>query len=91
MKDVGGIYQQTFLNIYSKIGFAKLYDRTTPVTAADLLNDWVLPFFDPPEIPVNRILADRGTEYCEAPERQEFKVYLAVENIHHTCTKTRNS
>ena len=36
---MGWIYQQTFIDTYSKVGFAKLYDRKTPPTAADLLDD----------------------------------------------------
>lgn len=47
---VGRIYQQTFLDTYSKVAFAKLYDRKTPITAADLLNDRVVPFFDAHEV-----------------------------------------
>jgi hypothetical protein len=35
MKGVGRIYQQTFIDTYSKVTFAKLYDRKTPTTAAD--------------------------------------------------------
>src|SRR3979411_622994 len=46
MKGVVRIYQQTFVDTYSKLAFAKLYDRKTPITAADLLNDRVVPFFD---------------------------------------------
>jgi len=90
LKGVGRIYQQTLIDPYSKVGFAKLYDRKTPVTAADLLNDRVLPFFEQQEIPLNRVLTDRGTEYCGAPERHEYELYLAVENIDHTRTKTRH-
>jgi transposase InsO family protein len=90
LKGVGRIYQQTFIDTYSKVGFAKLYDRKMPVTAADLLNDRVLPFFEEQAIPLNRVLTDRGTEYCGAPERHEYELYLAVENIDHTRTKTRH-
>jgi transposase InsO family protein len=90
LKGVGRIYQQTFIDTYSKVGFAKLYDRKTPVMAADLLNDRVLPFFEQHAIPLNRVLTDRGTEYCGAPERHEYELYLAVENIDHTRTKTRH-
>ena len=90
LKGVGRIYQQTFIDTYSKVGFAKLYDRKTPVTAADLLNDRVLPFFEQHAIPLNRVLTDRGTEYCGAPERHEYELYLAVEDIDHTRTKTRH-
>lgn len=39
---------------------------------------------------MNRILTDRDTEYCGAPERHEYELYLAVENIDHTRTKTRH-
>jgi len=90
LKGVGRIYQQTFIDTYSKVGFAKLYARKTSVTAADLLNDRVLPFFAQHEIPLNRVLTDRGTEYCGAPERHEYELYLAVENIEHTRTKTQH-
>jgi transposase InsO family protein len=90
LKGVGRINQQTFIETYSKVGFAKLYDRKTLITAADLLNDRVLPFFEPHEIPLNRVLTDRGTEYCGAPERHEYELYLAVENIDHTRTKMRH-
>ena len=90
LKGVGRIYQQTFIDTYSKVGFAKLYDRKTPITAADVLNDRVLPFFEQHEIPLTRVLTDRGTEYCGAPERHEYELYLAVENIDHTRTKTRH-
>lgn len=90
LKGVGRIYQQTFIDTYSKVGFAKLYDRKMPVTAAALLNDRVLPFFEAHAIPLNRVRTDRGTEYCGAPERHEYELYLAVENIDHTRTKTRH-
>ncbi len=89
LKGVGRIYQQTFIDTYSKVGFAKLYDRKTPITAADLLNDRVLPFFEDAEIPLSRVLTDRGTEYCGAPERHAYECYLAIENIDHTRTKTK--
>ena len=56
LKGVGRIYQQTFIDTYAKVGFAKLYDRKTPITAADLLNDRVLPFYDEHEIPLLRVL-----------------------------------
>jgi hypothetical protein len=42
----GRIYQQTFVDTCAKLGFAKLYDRKTPLTSADLLNDRVIPFYD---------------------------------------------
>ena len=90
MKGVGRIYQQTFIDTYSKVTFAKLYDRKTPITAADLLNDRVVPFFDEKEVKLSRVLTDRGTEYCGNPEHHEYELYLAVEDIDHSRTKTKS-
>jgi transposase InsO family protein len=90
LKGVGRIYQQTAIDTYSKVAFAKLYDRKTPITAADLLNDRVLPFYEDHGIPVGRVLTDRGTEFCGNPERHDYELYLAVENIDHTRTKAKS-
>lgn len=45
LKGVGRIYQQTFVDTYSKVAILKLYDRKHAITAADALNDRVPPFF----------------------------------------------
>jgi transposase InsO family protein len=90
LKGVGRVYQQTFIDTYAKIGFAKLYDRKTPITAADLLNDRVLPFYDDRGVPLQRVLTDRGTEFCGSHDRHEYELYLAVENIDHTRTKAKS-
>lgn len=90
MKGVGRIYQQTFIDTYTKVAFAKLYDRKTPLTAADLLNDRVIPFFDEHGVPLLRVLTDRGTEYCGNPEHHEYELYLAVEDVDHSRTKTKS-
>jgi transposase InsO family protein len=89
LKGVGRVYQQTVIDTYSKVAFAKLYDTKTAITAADMLNDRVVPFFDEHEIAVSRVLTDRGTEYCGKPESHEYELYLAIENIDHTRTKAR--
>jgi transposase InsO family protein len=90
LKGVGRIYQQTFIDTYCKVAFAKLYTEKTPITAADLLNDRVLPFFAEHEIPLNRILTDRGTEYCGVPDRHPYELYLAIEDIDHTRTRAKS-
>lgn len=90
LKGVGRVYQQTVIDTYSKLGFAKLYDEKTPITAAEVLNDRVLPFFEEHEIRVSRVLTDRGTEYCGTPQSHPYELYLAVENIDHTRTKAKS-
>jgi hypothetical protein len=72
LKGVGRIYPQTFLDTSSHVGFANLYDRKMPGTAADLRNDRGLPFLETHEIPLNRGLPDRGPEYCGAPDRPAY-------------------
>src|SRR5262249_61166494 len=71
LKVVGRIYQQTFIDTYTKVSFAKLYGRKTPITAADLLNARVLPFFEEHDVKLLRVLTDRGSEFCGNPERHE--------------------
>jgi transposase InsO family protein len=90
LKGVGRIYQQTFIDTYAKIGFAKLYTTKTPITAADLLNDRVLPFYDEHQLPLLRVLTDRGTEYCGKAETHDYQLYLAINDIDHTKTKARS-
>jgi len=87
MKGVGRIYQQTFVDTYSRVAFAKLYLEKTSITAADMLNDRVVPFFDEEQIPLLRILTDRGTEYCGKLENHSYQLYLATEDIDHSKTK----
>lgn len=87
LKGVGRIYQQTFVDTYSKVAFAKLYTTKTPITAADILNDRVLPYFERNDLPMLRILTDRGTEYCGKVEQHDYQLYLAINDIDHTKTK----
>lgn len=87
LKGVGRIYQQTFVDTYSKVAFAKLYTTKTPITAADILNDRVLPFFEQQALPMLRILTDRGTEYCGRVDHHDYQLYLAINDIDHTKTK----
>lgn len=90
LKGVGRIYQQTFVDTYCKVAAAKLYTTKTPITSADLLNDRVLPMLQEHELPLLRILTDRGTEYCGRPEQHDYQLYLAINDIDHTRTKAKS-
>lgn len=90
LKGVGRIYQQTFINTYSKVAFAKLYTMKTTITAADMLNDKVLPFFESQRLPILRILTDPGSEYCGKVENHDDELYLAINDIEHTKTKVKH-
>jgi len=84
---IGRVYQQTFLDAYSRVAVVKLYSRRSSLAAADLLNDRVMPFFEAHGLCLLRVLTDRGNEYCGAPEHCEYELYLELENIEHTYTK----
>lgn len=90
LKGVGRIYQQTFIDTYSKVAFAKLYTMKTPITGADLLNDRVLPFFESHNMAVLRILTDRGTEYCGKADSHDYELFLAINDIDHSRTKAKS-
>jgi transposase InsO family protein len=90
LKGVGRIYQQTVIDTYSSVAFAKVYDTKTPVTAADTLNDQVLPFFEEHDLEVLRVLTDRGTEYCGRDDRHAYQIFLGLNEIDHTRTKAKH-
>lgn len=90
IKGVGRIYQQTFIDTYCKIAFVKLYDHKHAITAADMLNDKVLPWYEEQGVPMLRILTDRGSEYCGNREHHEYELYLDLEGIEHSRTKVKS-
>lgn len=90
LKGVGRIYQQTFIDTYTRMASCKLYDSKHALVAADHLNDRVLPFFESEGVPLLRVLTDRGSEYCGNLESHEYELYLALENIDHSKTKVRS-
>ncbi len=84
MKGVGRIYQQMFVDTYSKVAHCALCVTKTSITAADLLNDRVLPFYASQGLPILRILTERGTEYYGKVEQHDYQLYLAINDIEHT-------
>lgn len=81
IKGGGRIYQQAFIDTYTRVAFAKLYDRKNALVAAEVLNDRVIPFFEEHQVRLLRILTDRGTEYCGNRAHHEYELYLANEDI----------
>ena len=90
IKGIGRIYQQTFIDTYSRVAFAGLYTEKTAVVAAHMLNEKVLPWFDAQKVSMLRILTDRGTEYCGRIESHAYQLYMAIEDIDHSKTKARH-
>ena len=90
IKGVGRIYQQTYIDTYCKVAKAKLYHSKDAITAADLLNDKVIPMYDEQGIRLLRMLTDRGTEYKGKLENHPYQLYLDLEDIEHTKTKAKS-
>jgi hypothetical protein len=78
-----------YKELCDKGGELAIYDRKTPITAAEILNDRVVPFYDEHGIRLSRVLTDRGTEFC-GTQSHEYELYLAVEDIDHSRTKTKS-
>jgi transposase InsO family protein len=90
LKGVGRIYQQTFVDTYSAVASAKLYTNKTALTAADLLNDRVIPLFEEQGMELERVLTDRGSEYCGKHDEHPYQLFLALADIDHTKTKVKS-
>jgi hypothetical protein len=89
IKGLGPIYQQTFIDAYTKTVFCKLYDGKNALAAVDILKDRVMPFFKEQGIPLLQILTDRCGEYCGQRDQHGYEKYLEKENIKHRKTKLR--
>jgi transposase InsO family protein len=87
MKGVGRIYLQAVVDTYSSLAFGKLYTAKLPITAADLLNDRVLPFYEKEKVPVNAILTDNGTEFKGKLESHPYELFLELNDIEHRFCK----
>ncbi|KAG8324982.1 hypothetical protein J6590_078288 [Homalodisca vitripennis] len=86
-KGIGKVYSQVFIDSYTRVADAKLYTDKTAITAADMLNDRVLPWYESQGIPILRILTDRGSEYKGNIEHHAFELFLSIEGIECTTTK----
>ena len=84
---MGRIYLQAAVDTFSSLAFGKLYTAKIPITAADLLNDRVLPFYEKEKVPVRTILTDRGTEFKGRPESHPYELFLQLNDIEHRLCK----
>ena len=90
IKGVGKIYMQSVVDAFCSHAWGKLYLSKTPITAADVLNDRVLPFFEEHDVPVLHALTDNGREYCGRELQHAYELYLAINQIRHRRTGVRS-
>ena len=66
------------IDTYTKVAFAKLYDKKSALVAADMLSSVVIPWMEKQEVKPLRILTDRGAKYCGRVENHNYQLYLAI-------------
>ena len=87
LKGVGRLYLQAVVDTYGSYAFAKLYTSKRQETAADILNDQVLPFYQSHDMVIEAILTDNGTEYKGRPMIHLYEIFLELNDIDHRTTK----
>lgn len=87
IKGVGRIYQQSVVDAFCSVAFGKLYLSKLPMTAVDVLNDRVVPFYDEHGVAIEHVLTDNGREFCGRPLHHPYELFLAVQQIAHRNTK----
>ena len=90
LKGVGRIYLQAVVDTYGSLAFGKLYTSKRQATAADVLYDCVLPFYESHGLPVQAVLTDNGTEYKGRPTVHLYEIFLELNDIEHRTTKIGN-
>ena len=50
----------------------------------------MLPFYKEHNLPLLRIMTDRGTEFCGRPDKHDYQLFLAINDIDHTKTKAQS-
>lgn len=90
IKGVGRVYLQAVIDTYGSYAFGKLYTSKLPETAADILYDKVLPFYEEHTLKVEHILTDNGREYCGRAMVHPYQIFLELYDIGHRRTKVAN-
>jgi len=90
IKGIGKIYMQSVVDAHCSLGFAKLYLSKVPMTAVDVLDDRVLPFYEEHSAEVEHLLTDNGREYCGRELKHHFQLFLAISQIQHRRTEVRS-
>jgi len=89
LKGIGRVYLQTVIDCHSRHAWGRLYTNKLPVTAVQVMNNDVLPFFEKHGVKVQNVLSDNGREYCGRPDRHPFELFLQLEDIEHRTTQVR--
>jgi transposase InsO family protein len=87
LKGVGRIYLQAVVDTFGSVAFGKLYTSKRQETAADVLYDRVLPFYESHGLTIEAILTDNDTEYKGRSTINLYEIFLELNDIDHRTTK----
>ena len=89
LKGVGKVYLQGVLDCFSRYVWGRLYTSKFPLTAVQVMNNDVLPFFDEHGVGIKTVLSDNGREFCGRPDRHPYELFLQLEDIEHRTTRVK--
>jgi hypothetical protein len=76
------------IDAFCSLAFAKVYTSKMPITAADLIYDRVLPFYDALGVTIQAVLTDNGREFCGKPEGHPYELLLALHDMEHRTPRS---
>lgn len=85
LKGVGRVYQLTAVDCFSRFGAARLYTDIGHKPTVDFVEYHLIPQFFRHRVRIERILSDRGSEFCN----HWFNTMLSHYEIEHVLTKPR--
>jgi len=59
------------------------------LTAVQILNNDVLPFFEKRRARITTVLSDSGREFCGWPDKYPCELFLQIEETEHPTTEVR--
>ena len=71
----------------TKHSSAPVLQAKVPMTAVDVLNDRVLPFYEEHGVAIEHLLTDNGRETCGKPLSHPYELYLTIQQIEHRRTQ----
>jgi len=90
--NIGEVFQQTFIDAYSKVVIAHLYLTKDVESSINMLKKHVLPWFVNKNITVEQLLTDKGAEfYGKSHNGEKFQILLKSLSIEHIKMRAYNS
>lgn len=88
LKGVGRVYLQAVVDTYGSCAFGFLCTSKRPETAAALIYNDVMPFYEDHGLGIGAVLTDNGREFCGG-QTHPYELLLELAGLEHRRTKVR--